>query len=63
MSILNDDQIPVGLGMALAQDLDAMKAFSGLNESAKQQVIERSRQVSSKDEMKGIVSDLHESAR
>lgn len=58
MSILNDREIPTGLGMALAQDLDAMKVFASLNDSARQQVIDRSRHAKSRQDMVQIVSEL-----
>ena len=32
MSLLNDDGIPLGLGMALAQNMDAMRTFSSMSE-------------------------------
>ena len=38
MSLLNDDGIPLGLGMALAQNMDAMRTFSSMSESARQDV-------------------------
>lgn len=56
MSLLNNDEIPLGLGMALAQNMDAMRVFSTMNESSRQNVIDRSRQVNSKQEMENLVS-------
>ena len=35
MSLLNNDEIPLGLGMALAQNMDAMRVFSSLSESSR----------------------------
>lgn len=58
MSLLNNDEIPLGLGMALAQNMDAMRVFSTMNESSRQHVIDRSRQVNSKQEMKNLVAGL-----
>lgn len=60
MSLLNNDEIPLGLGMALAQNMDAMRVFSSLSESSRQSVIDRSRQVNSKQEMEHLVSGLTE---
>lgn len=60
MSLLNNDEIPLGLGMALAQNMDAMRVFSSLSESSRQNVIDRSRQVNSKQEMEHLVSRLTE---
>ncbi|MDE6761007.1 MAG: hypothetical protein K2J90_10070 [Lachnospiraceae bacterium] len=58
MSILNNDEIPVGLSMALAENLHAMERFSNMDESEKQEFIRRSRAVSSKQEMRSLVSGL-----
>ena len=58
ISLLNDDGIPLGLGMALAQNMDAMRTFSSMSESARQDVIDRSRHVQSKQEMENLVNGL-----
>ena len=58
MSLLNNDEIPLVLGMALAQNMDAMRVFSTMNESSRQHVIDRSRQVNSKQEMENLVAGL-----
>ena len=58
MSILNDKEIPVGLGMALAQNLDAMKVFASLSESERDSVIARSHRVMSKQDMAGLIDSL-----
>ena len=60
MSLLNNDEIPLGVGMALAQNMDAMRVFSSLSESSRQNVIDRSRQVNSKQEMEHLVAGLTE---
>ncbi len=59
MSILNNDEIPVGLSMALAENLYAMEKFSNMNERDKQEFINRSRNVNSKQEMRSLVSGLN----
>lgn len=59
MSILNNDEIPVGLSMALAENLHAMERFSNLSEPERQDFINRSRSVSSKQEMRSLVSGLN----
>lgn len=58
MGILNNNEIPVGLSMALAENLHAMEKFSNMAESEKQEFIRRSRAVSSKQEMRSLVSGL-----
>lgn len=58
MSVLNNDEIPVGLSMALAENLRAMERFSNMNEQERQEFISRSRSVGSKQEMRSLVSGL-----
>ena len=60
MSILNNDEIPVGLSMAFAENLRAMERFSNMVEQGRQNVSERARQAGSKQEMRSIVSELNE---
>ena len=60
MSILNNDEIPVGLSMALAENLHAMERFGNMTEAKRQEVINRSRNVGSKQEMRSLVSDLEQ---
>lgn len=58
MSILQDNEIPTGFAMALAQNLDALNAFSRLDENARGNVLARTRNAQSKAEMQRIVDDL-----
>jgi 2,3-bisphosphoglycerate-independent phosphoglycerate mutase len=51
-------ELPLGLGMALAQNENAMRRFEALGEEEKQAVIDRARAVSSKREMESLVSGL-----
>lgn len=60
MSILNNDEIPVGLSMAFAENLRAMERFSNMDVQDRQDVIERARHASSKQEMRSIVAGLNE---
>lgn len=53
-------EIPTGLGMALAQNLNAMNYFASLDNTGKQQVIDGTHSVRSKSEMKQYVSNLSE---
>jgi hypothetical protein len=50
--------IPMGLGMALAQNGGAMEAFASLPESQRAQLIERTHTVSSKQEMQALVREI-----
>ncbi len=52
--------IPLGFGMALAQNSDAMNYFASLDEQRKQEVIDNCHGVRSKSEMRQYVSSLTE---
>ncbi|MDF2473613.1 MAG: hypothetical protein K0R21_1395 [Anaerocolumna sp.] len=56
----NGSEIPIGLGMALAQNLEAMNYFSSLNNEQKQNVIEQTHTIGSKEEMQQFVSAIAE---
>ncbi len=57
----NSTEIPMGLGMALAQNVTAMNYFSSLPQEKKQQVINRTHQIKSKQEMHSYVNSLIDS--
>jgi len=50
--------IPLGFGMALAQNPPAMEKFSGLSEEEKRKIIDGTHAVNSKTEMKKYVADI-----
>ena len=50
--------LPVGFGMALAQNATAMRAFASMSEAEQQAVLERTKQVRSKNEMRQLVDQL-----
>ncbi len=56
-NLLSGD-VPLGLGMALAQNVDAMRVFGGLKPSQQQYIIEKTRSISSKKEMQSFVDGL-----
>lgn len=58
MNILNNDEIPIGLGMALAKNINAMQAFASLDDVSRNNVIQRSHSANSKQDMESIVNDL-----
>lgn len=58
MNILNNDEIPMGLSMALAENLYAMERFGNMTDAERKEFINRSRNVGSKDEMRNLVSGL-----
>lgn len=54
----NGQEIPMGLGMAMAQNTDAMNYFSNLDDAGKQQIIEHAHNVRSKREMQDLVNNM-----
>ena len=51
-------KMPVGLGMALAQRPEAMEKFATLSETKKQEIINGTHLVSSKEEMRQYVDKI-----
>ena len=50
--------LPLGLGMALAQNQDAMERFARLSDAEKQAVVAGAHAVRSKSEMRAYVAHL-----
>ena len=57
---MDNQQLPIGLGLSLAMNQKAMKRFANMTEAEKEQAIARSRDAKSKREMDRIVSSLAE---
>lgn len=55
---MSDFELPLGFGMALAQNEGAMQAFEGLSAAEKRAVIEKTHTVHSKREMQALVNSL-----
>ena len=55
---MDNHQMPLGFGFALAQNPDAMKKFSALPEARQEQLLRQARAVSSKREMQSLVNGL-----
>lgn len=55
---VNGPEIPMGLGMALAENLNAMEYFASLSPAQQHAVIERTHQIRSKQEMRSFVQNL-----
>ena len=51
-------KLPVGLGMALAQRPEVMEKFAALSETKKQEIIEGTHSVGSKEEMQRYVDKI-----
>ena len=60
-SLLNSD-VPMGLGMALAQNVEAMQAFSAMEPAKQRAIIDRTHTIGSKKEMQAFVSRLGQGA-
>lgn len=54
----NGPEIPMGLGMALAQNLPAMNHFASLSRERQQQIIQRTHSIGSKEEMQSFVASF-----
>ncbi len=57
-NFIDGQGVPLGFGMALAQNPDAMDVFSGLTHAQRQQVLQKSSRIRSKDEMRSYVDSL-----
>jgi len=55
---INGSDIPLGLGMALAKNINAMNYFSSLTNDKKQEIIDHTHQIQSKAEMREYVDSL-----
>ncbi len=51
-------EMPVGLGMALAQRPEVMKKFATLSEAKKQEIINGTHSLASKEEMQQYVDNI-----
>lgn len=50
--------LPLGFSLALAQDLNALDHFASLNDTKQQKVIDKAKQIKSKEEMRNYVQDI-----
>lgn len=57
--LMKRDEMPVGFSMALAQNPDAMQKFAMLSEDKKQEIINGTHLVKSKQEMHEYVNRLN----
>ena len=51
-------KVPIGFGMALAQNTAAMNRYARLNEQEKQEILNRAHNVTSEKEMYTLVASL-----
>lgn len=54
----NARDMPMGLAFQLSMNEQAMENFSKMTEDEKRQVLDAARSVTSKEQMRGIVTDL-----
>lgn len=57
-NLVNGPEIPMGFGMALAQNARALEAFSRLSDLQQQQIIDGTHEIESKQQMKAYVQQL-----
>ncbi len=55
---INRSDMPIGLGMAFAENVDAMRHFSAMPDSEQKAVVDGARDVKSRDEMRAYVRSL-----
>lgn len=53
-----DMELPLGLGLAMAQRPEAMERFAALPEAERKAVVERARNARTKREMRAFVDEL-----
>ena len=54
----NMGELPMGFGILLAENRDAMQYFSSLTAEQQKQIIEQTHAISSRSEMRAFVSSL-----
>ena len=52
------NQIPLGFGMSLAQNPEAMQKFALLSETEKQRILEKTHSITLKEEMRQFVNSI-----
>ena len=57
-NLVNGPEIPMGFGMALAQNARALEAFPRLSDLEQQQIIDGTHEIESKQQMKNYVQQL-----
>ena len=58
MNDKNGNSIPLGLGMALMQNADAFFYFTALDAESQQKIIDGTKGIKSRDEMRSYVQNL-----
>ena len=59
-SFIDGSDMPIGFGMALVMNVDAMNSFARMNDKQKRAIIERAHNASSREEMQSIINSIVE---
>jgi len=54
----NFKDLPLGFSLALAQDLNALDHFASMTDSKQKMVIEKTKHIKSKEEMRDYINNL-----
>lgn len=54
----NSNEMPLGLGMALAKNINAMNRFASLSHKEQQKIIDHTHQIQSKQEMTEFAEEI-----
>lgn len=57
-NLMDGIEMPLGLGMALAQNVNAMNYFASLPDQKQQEIINRTHSIQSKQEMRKLVDNM-----
>lgn len=58
-----EGELPIGFGMFLAANAKSMQTFANMNELEKQEVVEKSRNMKTKQDMENFVNSLGKNSR
>ncbi len=57
-SVVDGNDIPLGMGMAFAEDLSALTKFVSLSHAEQQKMIERAHNVNTQEEMRELIKGI-----
>lgn len=60
---MNEKELPLSFVMNLAQNESALKRFESMSESEKNEIINKTHSVKSRDEMRSLVTSLSDNAQ
>lgn len=59
--MIDNQELPIGFTMELAEHLDVLRTFSALSDSEQQKFIDGARNVNSREEMRSYVENMFRS--